>query len=223
MPFKSSVFLVYSTKSNILELPLLDGFGWQQLVSRSSSHHHHSLEHCLPHQSSHHSKSKTQVSYSKVFKKRLSYLYFSLSSNSSTSTVADTSNSSGSITDVTVKQTRAAMFLIPILGINFLLLPIRPEPGSSVENFYDIVSTVSTSFQGMYLFYSILLQFQDFSKIGTNDEKSTVSITPLINVLPAQSAPCHSMPFMTSERCNTIQVFMKGILIGIANALNWFK
>ena len=150
-------------------------------------------------------------------------VYFSLSSNSSTSTVADTSNSSGSITDVTVKQTRAAMFLIPILGINFLLLPIRPEPGSSVENFYDIVSTVSTSFQGMYLFYSILLQFQDFSKIGTNDGKSTVSIAPLINVHPAQSAPNHSMPFMTSERCNTIQVFMKGILIGIANSLNWFK
>ena len=51
-------------------------------------------------------------------------------------------------TEVTVKQTRAAIFLIFLLGINFLLLPFRPEPGSSVEYFYDILSTISSSFQG---------------------------------------------------------------------------
>ena len=43
---------------------------------------------------------------------------------------------------------RAAMFLIPILGINFLLLPFRPSVGSSLEYFYDIVSTIFSSFQG---------------------------------------------------------------------------
>ena len=45
---------------------------------------------------------------------------------------------------------RAAMFLIPILGINFLLLPIRPSGGSSFEYFYDIVSTIFSSFQGAF-------------------------------------------------------------------------
>ena len=40
------------------------------------------------------------------------------------------------------------MFLIPILGINFLLLPIRPKDGSSFEYLYDIISTVFSSFQG---------------------------------------------------------------------------
>ena len=42
------------------------------------------------------------------------------------------------------------MFLIPILGINFLLLPIRPAGGSSFEYFYDIVSTIFSSFQGAF-------------------------------------------------------------------------
>ena len=51
-------------------------------------------------------------------------------------------------TEVSVKQTRAAMFLIPVLGINFLLLPFRPEPGSSIEDSYDVLSTISSSFQG---------------------------------------------------------------------------
>ena len=50
--------------------------------------------------------------------------------------------------EVTVRQTRAAIFLIFLLGINFLLLPFRPESGSSVEYFYDILSTISSSFQG---------------------------------------------------------------------------
>ena len=60
-------------------------------------------------------------------------------------TVARTTNTR---TEVTVKQTRAAMFLIPVLGINFLLLPFRPESGSSIEDSYDILSTISSSFQG---------------------------------------------------------------------------
>ena len=63
----------------------------------------------------------------------------------SENTVAPTTNTR---TEVTMKQTRAAMFLIPVLGINFLLLPFRPESGSSIEDSYDILSTISSSFQG---------------------------------------------------------------------------
>ena len=63
----------------------------------------------------------------------------------SENTVATATNTR---TEVTMKQTRAAMFLIPVLGINFLLLPFRPEPGSRIEDSYDILSTISSSFQG---------------------------------------------------------------------------
>lgn len=64
--------------------------------------------------------------------------------------LSETSLSTASSTrsEVTMKQTRAAMFLIPVLGINFLLLPFRPESGSSIEDSYDILSTISSSFQG---------------------------------------------------------------------------
>ena len=46
-----------------------------------------------------------------------------------------------------IKQARAVLFLIPILGINFMLLPIRPSEESPLEYLYDILSTVSSSFQ----------------------------------------------------------------------------
>ena len=57
----------------------------------------------------------------------------------------------------TMKQARAVMFLVPILGINFMLLPIRPAQDSSMEYFYEILSVVSSSFQGVFV--SLLLCF----------------------------------------------------------------
>jgi calcitonin receptor-like len=57
----------------------------------------------------------------------------------------------------TIKQARAVLFLVPILGINFMLLPIRPSQDSPLEYFYDILSTVSSSFQGVFV--SFLLCF----------------------------------------------------------------
>ena len=50
-----------------------------------------------------------------------------------------------------IKQARAVLFLIPILGINFMLLPIRPSEESPLEYLYDILSTVSSSFQGVFV------------------------------------------------------------------------
>ena len=46
------------------------------------------------------------------------------------------------------KQARATLFLVPILGVYFLLLPIRPESGSVLEYLYDFLSVVSSAFQG---------------------------------------------------------------------------
>ena len=50
-------------------------------------------------------------------------------------------------TTSTLKAARAALMLIPILGIHFILLPIRPEQGSTLEYVYEVVSAVSSSYQ----------------------------------------------------------------------------
>lgn len=60
-------------------------------------------------------------------------------------------------TEATMTQARAALFLVPILGLYFVLVPIRPLPGSQLEYIYDILSTVSSSFQGVFV--SLLLCF----------------------------------------------------------------
>ena len=46
-----------------------------------------------------------------------------------------------------MKAARAALMLIPILGIHFVLLPMRPESGSTLEYVYEVVSALSSSYQ----------------------------------------------------------------------------
>ena len=48
----------------------------------------------------------------------------------------------------TMKAARAALMLVPILGLHFILLPIRPSQGSILEYIYEVVSAVSSNFQG---------------------------------------------------------------------------
>eukprot|EP00095_Tigriopus_kingsejongensis_P009908 maker-scaffold663_size116561-snap-gene-0.13 protein:Tk09908 transcript:maker-scaffold663_size116561-snap-gene-0.13-mRNA-1 annotation:"neuropeptide receptor b4" len=48
----------------------------------------------------------------------------------------------------TMKAARAALMLVPILGLHFMLLPMRPADGSPLEYVYEIVSAVTSSFQG---------------------------------------------------------------------------
>lgn len=55
------------------------------------------------------------------------------------------------------KQARAIGILVPILGVNFVLLPIRPEHGSTLEYVYDVLSVTSTSFQGIVSITCIVL------------------------------------------------------------------
>ena len=47
-----------------------------------------------------------------------------------------------------IKQLKAVCFLVPVLGIHFFLVPIRPEQKSQMEHAYDLLLTVSSSFQG---------------------------------------------------------------------------
>ena len=60
-------------------------------------------------------------------------------------------NTSHLITSANMKQAKAAAFLIPILGINFLLLPVRPEPDSDFAQAYEVLSALTTSFQGCFV------------------------------------------------------------------------
>ena len=53
---------------------------------------------------------------------------------------------------------------MPIFGLHFILLPVRPEKGSSLEYAYDILSSVSTSTQGLAV--SILLCFTNHEVIS---------------------------------------------------------
>ena len=51
-----------------------------------------------------------------------------------------------------IKQLKAVCVLVPVLGIHFFLVPIRPEPKSQMEHSYDLLLTVSSSFQGVLLY-----------------------------------------------------------------------
>ena len=42
---------------------------------------------------------------------------------------------------------RATFILLPLLGLHYVVMPFRPEPGAPGEIAYQIVSAVITSFQ----------------------------------------------------------------------------
>ncbi|XP_043229059.1 calcitonin gene-related peptide type 1 receptor-like isoform X2 [Amphibalanus amphitrite] len=46
------------------------------------------------------------------------------------------------------RAVRATLILIPLLGLNYMLAPFRPEPGAPGENVYQILNAVTTSAQG---------------------------------------------------------------------------
>ena len=52
------------------------------------------------------------------------------------------------VTRSSAKHLRPLCVLVPVLGIHFLLVPARPQPDSSYEYSYDLLLTVSSSFQG---------------------------------------------------------------------------
>ena len=46
------------------------------------------------------------------------------------------------------KATRATLILIPLFGLQHILLPLRPEKGSELEKYYQITSAILVSSQG---------------------------------------------------------------------------
>ena len=59
--------------------------------------------------------------------------------------------------DVTFKSAKAVLILIPIFGLHFLLMPMRPESGSTLEYVYEVVSSTVTSTQGLAVSFLLCL------------------------------------------------------------------
>ncbi|KAL3832585.1 hypothetical protein ACJMK2_024217 [Sinanodonta woodiana] len=51
----------------------------------------------------------------------------------------------------TRKATRATLILVPLLGLQYLLLPIKPEAGSPLEEAYHIAAALVASLQGAFV------------------------------------------------------------------------
>lgn len=49
---------------------------------------------------------------------------------------------------------RATLLLVPLLGLNFLLTPFRPEQNHPWEHAYEVVSAVTASLQVRALLFS---------------------------------------------------------------------
>ena len=60
-----------------------------------------------------------------------------------------------------MKAARAALMLIPILGIHFVLLPMRPEAGTSLEYVYEIASAIASYYQVMTIQMFVILSIAD--------------------------------------------------------------
>ena len=49
---------------------------------------------------------------------------------------------------VSIQAVRATLILIPLLGLHYLLIPFRPDPGSKqVEAIYEVVAAATSSLQ----------------------------------------------------------------------------
>ncbi|WAQ93478.1 CALCR-like protein [Mya arenaria] len=49
------------------------------------------------------------------------------------------------------KATRATLILVPLLGLQYLLFPIRPEPGSKLQDVYHTAVALLISLQGAFV------------------------------------------------------------------------
>ncbi|XP_039437515.1 calcitonin gene-related peptide type 1 receptor isoform X1 [Culex pipiens pallens] len=46
---------------------------------------------------------------------------------------------------------RATLLLVPLLGLQYMLTPFRPDPGHPYERVYETVSAFTASFQGLFV------------------------------------------------------------------------
>ena len=62
-----------------------------------------------------------------------------------------------------MKAARAALMLVPILGVHFVLLPMRPDSGSALEDIYLIASAIASSYQVRILYSLDFFLYRGFS------------------------------------------------------------
>ena len=67
--------------------------------------------------------------------------------------------------DITLKSARAVLILVPIFGVHFLLLPMRPETGSNLEYVYEVIASITTSTQGLGVSFLLCFCNNDISSI----------------------------------------------------------
>ena len=59
-----------------------------------------------------------------------------------------------------IKAARATLILIPLLGLHYLLTPLRPERGTEGEQVYEYITAVSLSIQvSLVIVHCMLLNF----------------------------------------------------------------
>ena len=93
---------------------------------------------------------------------------------------------------IPIKSIKAVFILIPIFGLQFLLLPIRPPEGSSLEVCYQVFSSLSTSTQGITVSFLLCFSNEEIltnlrrSFIGFREklEVSWISISSVISLYP---------------------------------------
>ncbi|XP_064647627.1 calcitonin gene-related peptide type 1 receptor-like isoform X2 [Lineus longissimus] len=54
-------------------------------------------------------------------------------------------------TNQTKKAVRATIILVPLLGLQYIIIPFRPAPDSTEERIYLVVAAVLVSFQGLFV------------------------------------------------------------------------
>ena len=79
-------------------------------------------------------------------------------------TTTNNSQRSGRSQKMALKQARAILLLSPILGLNYLPFPFRPEEGSGLENIYDVMMALHSGFQGCLV--SFILCFSNSEVIA---------------------------------------------------------
>ena len=84
------------------------------------------------------------------------------------------------------KYLKPILILTPVLGLQFIILPTRPVPGSYYEYLYEVISCLSTSTQGISM--SLLLCFcnkQIMTLLNLKMKRAKQEIT--INILSLTS------------------------------------
>ena len=106
------------------------------------------------------------------------------------------------------KAVRATLILIPLLGLQYVLTPFRPPPGSPGENVYEVLAAIFTSFQGLAV--ALLFCFFNGEVINVLKKCLLDSCSHRIGSINAYSTN-HSMlpPHTTNNNSTTVATTLR--------------